>query len=112
MSCSYTLLNFVAFYFGFVLNEVTYDEARDEGLQKIRYSPAPGNKTEKSFVFMLNLIALQSGFSMLSFIVQCELINSLFCLYQQLMVQISALVQAEDKLILLTTQMMHLKIVL
>ena len=47
-------LSLLAFFFGFVFNEVTYDEARDEGLQELRYSPAPGNKTEKMFTFSLN----------------------------------------------------------
>ena len=55
-------LSLLAFYFGFVRNEVTYDEARDEGLQELLYSPAPGNKTEKLFTFSLNLNALQGGF--------------------------------------------------
>ena len=68
-SISAVILLSLAFYFGFVLNEVTYDEARDEGLQEIRYSPAPGNQTEKSFVFHLNIIALQSDFGMLSSII-------------------------------------------
>ena len=58
-SHSFSLL---AFFFGFVLNEVTYNEASDEGLQELRYSPAPGNKTDKSFVFSLNLNALMGGF--------------------------------------------------
>ena len=52
----------LAFFFGFVLNEVTYNEAADEGLQELLYRPAPGNKTEKSFVFSLNLNALMGGF--------------------------------------------------
>ena len=56
---SFSLL---AFFFGFVLNEVTYNEARNEGLQELLYSPAPRNKTEVSFVFSLNLNALQGGF--------------------------------------------------
>ena len=51
-----------AFFFGFVVNEVTYDEANDEGLQEILYRPAPGNKTEKSFDFSLNLNAVAGGF--------------------------------------------------
>ena len=55
-------LSLLAFYFGFVLNEITYDEARDEGLQELMYSPAPGNKTEKQFTFSLNLNALVGGF--------------------------------------------------
>ena len=55
-------LSLLAFFFGFVLNEVTYDEAHDEDLQELLYSPAPGNKTEKSFIFSLNLNALVGGF--------------------------------------------------
>ena len=55
-------LSLLAFFFGFVFNEVTYDEARDEGLQELRYSPAPGNKTEKMFTFSLNLNGLVGGF--------------------------------------------------
>ena len=52
----------IVFFFGFVVNEVTYDEERNEGLQKIRYSPAPGNKTEISFNFSLILNPLQGNF--------------------------------------------------
>ena len=59
---SYISLSLLAFFFGFVYNEVTYDEARDEGLQELLYSPAPGNKTEKSFTFSLNTNALVGGF--------------------------------------------------
>ena len=51
-----------AFFFGFVLNEVTYNEERDEGVQKLQYSPAPGNITEKSFNFSLNLDDPRGGF--------------------------------------------------
>ena len=40
-----------------------YNEWRDEGPQDIIYSPAPGNKTEKSFPFALNLNALQGAFT-------------------------------------------------
>ena len=39
-----------------------YSEKRDEGPQDIIYSPAPGNKTEKTFTFALNLNALQGAF--------------------------------------------------
>ena len=56
------ILSLLALFFGFVLNEVTYNEASDYGLQELLYSPAPGNKTEKLFVFSLNLNALQGGF--------------------------------------------------
>ena len=55
-------VSLLAFFFGFLLNEVTYDEARDEGLQELLYSPAPGNKTEILFIFSLNLNALVGGF--------------------------------------------------
>ena len=34
----------------------------DEGLQEVLYSPAPGNKTEKSFAFSLNLNPLSGSF--------------------------------------------------
>ena len=44
------------------MNEVTFDEEIDEGLQEVLYSPAPGNKTEKSFDFSLNLIPLSGSF--------------------------------------------------
>ena len=40
-----------------------YNERRDEGTQDIIYSPAPGNKTEKTFTFALNLNALQGAFT-------------------------------------------------
>ena len=40
-----------------------YSEKRDEGPQDIIYSPAPGNKTEKTFTFALNLNALQGAFT-------------------------------------------------
>ena len=40
-----------------------YDERLDEGPQDIIYSPAPGNKTEKTFKFALNLTALQGEFN-------------------------------------------------
>ena len=32
-----------------------YNERRDEGTQDIIYSPAPWNRTEKTFTFALNL---------------------------------------------------------
>ena len=40
-----------------------YNERRDRGTQDIIYSPAPGNKTEKTFTFALNLTALQGEFT-------------------------------------------------
>ena len=40
-----------------------YNERRDEGTQDIIYSPAPGNKTEKTFTFALNLNAQQGAFT-------------------------------------------------
>ena len=56
-----TLSLLLAFYFGFVCNEVTYNEAHGNGQHSIQYSPAPGNKTEKSFIFFIHLNALQGG---------------------------------------------------
>ena len=40
-----------------------YNERHDEGSHDIIYSPAPGNKTEKTFTFALNLTALQGEFT-------------------------------------------------
>ena len=40
-----------------------YNERRDEGPQDIVYSPAPGNKTENSFTFALNLNTQQGAFT-------------------------------------------------
>ena len=40
-----------------------YNERRDEGPQDIIYSPAPGNKTEKTFTFALYLNAQQGAFT-------------------------------------------------
>ena len=51
-----------AFFFGFVRNEVTYVEVTDEGEQELHYRPAPGNITEKSFDFFLNLNNLTDDF--------------------------------------------------
>ena len=41
---------------------MTYDEAANEGLQQLQYSPAPGNITEKSFDFFLTLNTLAGDF--------------------------------------------------
>ena len=41
---------------------MTYDEALDHGLQEIMFSPAPGNKTEKSFDFSLNVDTIEGAF--------------------------------------------------
>ena len=56
------ILSLLVLFLGFVRNEVTYNEASDYGLQELLYRLAPGNKTEKLFVFSLNLNALQGGF--------------------------------------------------
>ena len=40
-----------------------YNERRDRGTQDIIYSPAPGNKTEKTFTFALRLSAQQGAFT-------------------------------------------------
>ena len=40
-----------------------YNERRDEGPHDLIYSPAPGNRTEKTFSFALNLNALQGAFT-------------------------------------------------
>ena len=54
---------FLAFFFGFEQEEYVYNERRDEGLHEIIFSPAPGNRTERNFVFGLNLNALQGAFT-------------------------------------------------
>ena len=54
----------IAFYFGFDRNEISYNEARDAGQQKIKYSPAPGNKTEKSFMFLLFIYVCMGNIEM------------------------------------------------
>ena len=53
----------IAFFFGFEQEEFVYNERHDEGIHDIIYSPAPGNKTEKSFTFALNLNAQQGAFT-------------------------------------------------
>ena len=40
-----------------------YIERCDEGTHDILYSPAPGNKTEKTFTFALNLNRQQGAFT-------------------------------------------------
>ena len=40
-----------------------YNERRDEGSHDIIFSPAPGNRTERNFVFGLNLNAVQGAFT-------------------------------------------------
>ena len=40
-----------------------YIERRDRGTQDIIFSPAPGNRTEKTFTFAVNLNALQGAFT-------------------------------------------------
>ena len=56
-------LSLLAFFFGFEQEEFVYNENHDEGTQNIIYSPAPGNRTEKTFTFALNLNALQGAFT-------------------------------------------------
>ena len=59
----YEFLLYIAFFFGFEQDEFVYNERCDEGTQNIIYSPAPGNTTEKTFTFALNLNALQGAFT-------------------------------------------------
>ena len=39
-----------------------YNERNDEGIQEIPFSAAPGNVTEKSLTFTLNLNAVERAF--------------------------------------------------
>ena len=54
IKCIY--FSFLAFFFGFVINEITYNETSN-GEQEIRYSPAPGNTTERSFEFSVLILS-------------------------------------------------------
>ena len=45
----------IAFYFGFIKKEYTYDEGQDYGEQFIPFRAAPGNATEKKVTFSLIL---------------------------------------------------------
>ena len=53
----------IAFFFGFEQEEFVYNERHDKGIHDIIFNPAPGNKTEKSFTFALNLNAQQGAFT-------------------------------------------------
>ena len=65
VACSYNkfVSLHLAFYFGFEQQEYVYNEKHDEGPQDISFSSAPGNKTEKNFIFALNLNAIQGAFT-------------------------------------------------
>ena len=52
-----------AFYFGFIQREYRYNEASDEGINFIPFRPAPGNKTEKSFVISASLTPVTGTFT-------------------------------------------------
>ena len=51
-----------AFYFGFINQTYMYNEKQDDGVQTIPFSAAPGNKTENTISFLLNLSPISAEF--------------------------------------------------
>ena len=52
-----------AFFFGFEQQDFIFNEQLDEGFQDIFLSAAPGNATEKSFHYSLDLNFIKGDFS-------------------------------------------------